>query len=80
MKKMPGIALTVTGIATVATNLILKANAQGRVARSVSIIGASDGPTSVFVAGKVGGTEIIAGMVAGMVLLAVGIFMLVKKH
>lgn len=74
MKKLLGIGITVIGIATVITGLILKANGQ----MSVSVIGGADGPTSIFVAGKVGGTSAVAGIVAGIVLIAAGIFMIVK--
>lgn len=74
MKKLLGIGITVIGIATVITGLILKANGQ----MSVSVIGGADGPTSIFVAGKVGSTSAVAGIVAGIVLIAAGIFMIVK--
>ena len=55
MKKFVGIILTVIGIVIAAISLIFKVNGQMSVARSVSVIGGADGPTSIFVAGKIGG-------------------------
>ena len=79
MKKIVGIALTVIGIVTIAISLIFKVNEQMTVARSISIIDKADGPTSIFIAGKIGGTSIFIGVIVGIVLLAVGIFMIVRK-
>ena len=79
MKKIVGIILTVIGIVTVAISLICKVNEQMSVARSVSIIGGADGPTSIFLAGKVANNSAVTGIIAGIVLLMVGIFMIVRK-
>ncbi|MDE7281979.1 MAG: oxaloacetate decarboxylase [Lachnospiraceae bacterium] len=79
MKKIVGIALTVIGIVIVAISLIFKVNEQMTVARSISIIDKADGPTSIFIAGKIGGTSIFIGVIAGIVLLMVGIFIIVRK-
>ena len=49
------------------------------VAKSVSVIGGADGPTSIFVAGKIGGTPAITGIIVGIVLLAIGIFIFARK-
>lgn len=75
MKKILGIAITVIGTAMAILGLIFKLNGQ----MSVSIIGGADGPTSIFVIGKVGGISAIAGIIVGIVLFAVGILMIVKK-
>ena len=79
MKKIVGIALTVIGIVIVAISLIFKVNEQMKVARSISIIDKADGPTSIFIAGKIGGTSIFIGVITGIVLLVIGIFMIVRK-
>ncbi len=79
MKKAVGIILTVIGIVTAAISLFLKVKGQMTVARSVSIIGGADGPTSIFLAGKIGGTSAVIGMIAGIVLLTAGIFMIARK-
>lgn len=80
MKKIVGIILAVIGIVMAAINLVFKVNGQTSVARSVSVIGGADGPTSIFLAGKVGGSSAVAGMIVGILLLTVGIFMIVKKN
>jgi len=79
MKKIVGIILAIMGIAIAAISLISKVNGQLSVAKSVSIIGGADGPTSIFVAGKIGGFSAMTGMIAGIVLLAVGIFVIARK-
>lgn len=75
MKKILGIGLSGIGIATVIVTAILKLKKH----MSISIIGGADGPTSVFIAGKVGNTSAVAGVIAGIVLLVIGIFMIRRK-
>ena len=79
MKKIVGIILAIMGIAIAAISLISKVNGQLSVAKSVSIIGGADGPTSIFVAGTVGGFSVIIGMIVGIVLLIAGIFIIARK-
>ena len=74
MRKIAGIILTVIGIVIAAISLIFIRNGQMSLARSVAIIGGADGPTSIFVAGKIGDFSAMTGMIAGIVLLAAGIF------
>ena len=75
MKKILGIVLSVIGIVTVIVTVILKLKRQ----MSISIIGGADGPTSVFVAGKVGNTSAVAGVIVGILLLVIGFFLISKK-
>lgn len=79
MKKAIGITLSVIGIIMAAISLVFKVNDQKSVAKSVSVIGGADGPTSIFVAGKIGGTPAIIGIIVGIVLLAIGIFIFARK-
>ena len=79
MKKAIGITLSVIGIIMAAISLVFKVNEQMSVAKSVSVIGGGDGPTSIFVAGKIGGTPAIIGIIVGTVLLAIGIFIFARK-
>ena len=79
MKKAIGITLSVIGIIMAAISLVFKVNEQTPVAKSVSVIGGADGPTSIFVAGKIGGTPAITGIIVGIVLLAIGIFIFARK-
>ena len=46
---------------------------------SISIIGGADGPTSIFVAGKVANEFGNLGIIAGIIFLAVGIYIFLKK-
>ena len=73
MRKIFGIILTMIGIITTIGNLILQVKGQ------VSIIGGADGPTSVFLAGRVGGVWAVIGILAGIILLAVGVVILARK-
>ncbi len=75
MKKIVGIVLAAMGLVVASSGLILKA----RGYMSVSVIGGADGPTSIFVAGKVGEGSAVTGFIAGIVLLAIGIFILIRK-
>ena len=75
MKKILGFGLSVIGIVTVIVAVILKLKRK----MSISIIGGADGPTSVFIAGKVGNTSAVTGVIVGIVLLVIGIFLIRKK-
>ena len=79
MKKAIGITLSVIGIIMAAISLVFKVNEQISVTKSVSVIGGADGPTSIFVAGKIGGTPAITGIIVGIVLLVIGIFIFARK-
>jgi oxaloacetate decarboxylase beta subunit len=74
MKKIIGSVLTIFGIGIIILSLVLKVKGQ----TAISIIGGADGPTSIFLAGKVGGNFFV-GVIVGVVLFAVGIFVLVRK-
>lgn len=75
MKKVVGVILAAIGIVMFVLGVALKV--KGKM--SLSIIGGADGPTSIFVAGKVGSSSVIIEMIAGIVLLAAGIFVIVRK-
>ncbi|MBQ7838922.1 MAG: oxaloacetate decarboxylase [Lachnospiraceae bacterium] len=77
MKKF-GITAAVAAIIAIA-GFVLKW--KNKVVYSVGIIGGADGPTSIFVAGKVGNGAGILAVVAGIVILiAVAIFIWKKKR
>ncbi len=75
MKKVVGVILAAIGIVMLILGVILKVRGQ----MPMSIIGGADGPTSIFVAGKVGSSSVIIEIIAGFVLFAAGIFMVVRK-
>ncbi|MCD8249423.1 MAG: sodium ion-translocating decarboxylase subunit beta [Lachnospiraceae bacterium] len=66
-------------IAVGAVLLIAAAAAKLMGRKSISIIGGADGPTSIFIAGRVSSGWILPAAVAGVVALAVGVFLLRKK-
>lgn len=74
MKKLLGVILTIAG--SVMAILCFVLNTKGQIS---TVIGGADGPTSIFIAGKVGGASAAVGMIIGVVLLAAGIFMIVRK-
>lgn len=76
MKKTMAIILGVIGLVLAGFSAILKWKKQ----MSVSIIGGADGPTSIFLAGKIGNDFSVAGIVVGILLLVIaGLLMLRKK-
>ena len=77
MKKLSvllGIIAVLIGTVVVAVTILT------RRAHSVSIIGGADGPTSIFLAGKVDPTSLVLGIVLGAVLLVVGVILVVKNR
>ncbi|MBC5713449.1 LPXTG cell wall anchor domain-containing protein [Roseburia sp. BX1005] len=76
MKKTMAIILGVIGLVLAGFSAVLKWKKQ----MSVSIIGGADGPTSIFLAGKIGNDFSVAGIVVGILLLVIaGLLMLRKK-
>ncbi len=47
---------------------------------AIAVIGGADGPTSIFVAGKVSSLNWMAGAAVGVVLLAAGVVLIWKKR
>ena len=74
MKKLSvllGIIAVLIGTVVVAITLLT------RSAHSASIIGGADGPTSIFLAGKVDSLSLVIGMAVGFALLIVGVVLIV---
>jgi len=69
MKKTLTIIMAVIGILLVAIGIHWKSKA----AVAVSIIGGADGPTSIFLAGKIGDGFILGTLLIGIVLLVAGV-------
>lgn len=68
------IGAIVIGVALIIMGVISKIKQRGM---SVSIIGGADGPTSIFLAGKVDNLWMV-GVIVGLILLVIGIF-IVKR-
>ena len=75
MKKILGISIGIIGALCIIAGGIMKAKEN----TTVSIIGGADGPTSIFLAGKLNGNAAILLIVAGIVLLAAGGFAWLKR-
>lgn len=76
MRKIMIVLLGIVGIAALAWGIFTKLI---KGTNSVSIIGGADGPTSIFLVGKVGSDFSIAAIVGGVVLLIVMFVLIVKR-
>lgn len=75
MKKTIAIILGVMGLVLAGFSAVLKWKKQ----MSVSIIGGADGPTSIFLAGKVGNDFSVAGIVVGILFIVIAGFLMLRK-
>jgi len=75
VKKVFGIISGVAGLLIIIGGIILKQ----KEAVSVSIIGGADGPTSIFLAGKVGNDFSGLGIVVGVILLVIAAVLIFMK-
>ena len=79
MNKKTIIAISVAGVAVVSALAILWSRVWNlKEAASIGIIGGADGPTAIFVAGKIGILQVILFLLP-IVALLIGIFFIVKK-
>ena len=75
MKKRLGIIAGILGIVLAVIVLKQKENT------AVSVIGGADGPTSIFIAGKLNGDNFIFMIVVGIILLILaGVIFYKRKH
>ncbi len=81
MKKWIGGILGVIGAITLIWGIYtkIKRSISFSSAASIGIIGAADGPTSIFLAGKLGSRYSIYGVICGAVLLMIGFIILIRK-
>ncbi|MBQ2800244.1 MAG: sodium ion-translocating decarboxylase subunit beta [Lachnospiraceae bacterium] len=75
MKKLATAILGVVGVGLFAFGLVVKVMEN----TAISIIGGADGPTSVFLAGNLGGASSTTVMVSGMIAIALCCFIGCKK-
>lgn len=78
MKKVFGTIIIAFGTVMSGIGLFSLINIKSEAASSIAIIGGADGPTSVFVAGKVGQPLYVA-MIGGVVIIVIGIILLIIK-
>lgn len=75
MKKI-GIVATIVGAITIIMSIVLKFMEE----KTVSIVGGADGPTSVFVAGKIGNGSGMIGILVGIGIIVVGLIIILRKR
>lgn len=73
MKKIAGGIITIIGLVIAIAWIITKAKGATSI-----VIGGADGPTSVFIAGKVGNRFGLGMIFAGVILVVVGVFIIIK--
>lgn len=81
MKKVLSIISIVVGglvLLSVIAPMIIGEVLANQVSDSVGIIGSADGPTAVFVVGTLGAGSVIIESVVGVLLIAVGIWGIIK--
>lgn len=81
IKKIISIVLMIVGafmvigsVAPIIIGAILEARMEAQISDSVGIIGGADGPTAVMVVGTLGMGSVIAKILIGVLLVAVGIW------
>ena len=75
MKKIVVILVGIIGVLLAIAGIVTKA----KKAMSIAIIGGSDGPTSIFLAGKVGADFSIGLIVIGLILVVLTIILWIRK-
>lgn len=81
MKKIISIIAIVAGslvLLSVAAPVIMGAILKAQVASTVGIIGGADGPTAIMLVGTLGAGSVIIEVVIGVLLIAAGIWGLIK--
>lgn len=77
MKKAFGMTAGISGIVLAIIGIKLKVGEDGT---AVSVIGGADGPTSIFLAGKLDGGFTAGLVIAGIALLAAAVAALIRRR
>ena len=84
MKKAVSILLATAGILMIAIGAIPKiatlVTNVSSAAQAISVIGGADGPTSVFIAGKIGPDFGWISIIAGVILFITGFLLFMKQR
>lgn len=75
MNKVIGIVLGVIGVAAAALSIMIRTKGNA----SISIIGGADGPTSIFLAGKVGGASSTITIIIGIIFVVIGVMAFTRR-
>ena len=77
VKKVLGIIMGILGVVLVIIEILLKM----KESMSISVIGGADGPTSIFLAGRIVGNISILIIILGVILMVIAGFILFnRKH
>lgn len=72
MKKWPGILAGLAGVILAALGIGMKLKEQ-KAAAAIAVIGGADGPTSIFLAGKISEDVVMGVIAAGVLLIAAAV-------
>ena len=75
VKKVLGIIMGILGLVLVIIEILLKMEES----MSISVIGGADGPTSIILAGRIGGNISILIIIVGVILMVIAGFILFKR-
>ena len=75
VKKVLGIIMGILGVVLVIIEILLKM----KESMSISVIGGADGPTSIFLAGRIGVNLSILIIIVGVILMVIAGFILFKR-
>lgn len=78
MKKTAGIVLLIAGIISSVVGAIVLLKMKSNVPSNISIIGGADGPTTIFLAGKLG-LPVYGSIIAGFILVVAGIIIIALR-
>ena len=78
MKKTAGIVLMIAGIISSVVGAIVLLKMKSNVPSNISIIGGADGPTTIFLAGKLG-LPVYGSIIAGFILVVAGIIIIALR-
>ena len=78
MKKISGIVILVVGVMAIVVGALTFYKIGSYVPPEASIIGGADGPTTVFLAGRIG-LPVYGTIAGGVVLMIVGILLLIYR-
>lgn len=75
MKRIAGIVFIAAGLLTALAGIIIKTN----MASDIAIIGGADGPTLIFIAGRIG-YPVYGTLIVGSILLITGLVLVLMKR
>ena len=78
MKKIIGIGLITLGLIITILGMIMLIKAQASVPSNAAIIGGADGPTLIFLAGRIG-YPVYGSIIGGVITIVAGLLLILIK-